>query len=113
MDEKHPRPALHWSIRWSHCPCHTDDRFVVIDSQGLAVGVIEVADVKVVPLGDVDLVHVIDEGERHSTIASWRKAHEAFWRSHEMLALLGSADFILDDSTPVVLERFKLIARIP
>jgi len=88
------------------------DRFLVVDSNGLAVAVIEDTEVTVVPLREVDLVHVEDEGEGHLTVAEWRAAHEAFWRSDEMLAVLGNPAFTVDDATLVVLERFTLVARL-
>lgn len=88
------------------------ERFLVVDSNSLPVGVIEDTNVTVVPLREVTIAHVIDEGEGHVTIAAWRAAHEAFWRSGAMLALLGDPTFTVDDATLVVLERFKLVTRL-
>ncbi len=88
------------------------DRFLVVDSSGRAVAVIEDTDVSVIPLGDVDLVHVESEGEGHLTVAEWRAAHETFWRSDQMLAALGDPAFSVDDATLVVLEHFMLVARL-
>ncbi|MEV7026156.1 ASCH domain-containing protein [Kitasatospora sp. NPDC093558] len=84
-------------------------RSAVIDSAGRAVAVIETTDVRVVPLADVDLQHAIDEGEGYATVAHWRSTHERFWRSPEMLAALGDPGFTVDDRTPVVLERFRML----
>lgn len=103
--------ALAYQVEREALP-KSGERFLVIDSNGRPVGVIEETNVKVVPLREVDLAHVIDEGEGHSTIASWREAHEAFWRSGEMLAILGDPAFTVDDETLVVLERFKLVERL-
>jgi uncharacterized protein YhfF len=86
------------------------DRSVVIDSDGRPVAVIEVTDVRVVPLGQVDLVHVVDEGEGHTGVAEWRAAHERFWHGEDMRAALEDPGFTVDDATPVVLERFRLVA---
>ena len=86
-------------------------RFAVVDSDGRRVAVIEVTDVVVVPLGAVDLAHCVDEGEGHTTVEAWREAHEAFWRGDDVRAELGERDAVLDDATPVVLERFELVAR--
>ncbi len=88
------------------------DRFLVVDSCGRAVAVIEDTEVSVVPLGDVDLAHAEGEGEGHLTVAEWRAAHEAFWRSDPMLAKVDDSAFTVDDSTLVVLERFRLVARL-
>jgi len=85
-------------------------RFAVVDSSGRRVAVIEVTSVRVVALKDVDLAHCLDEGEGYATVRAWRDSHEAFWRRVEVLAELGGTAAI-DDSTPVVLERFRLVAR--
>lgn len=87
-------------------------RFTVVDSGGRRVAVIEVTAVAVVPLGAVDLAHCIDEGEGYASVEAWRVAHEAFWRGEEVRAELGGRAGILDDATPVVLERFRLVARL-
>lgn len=86
------------------------DRSVVVDSDGRAVAVIEVTDVRVVPLAQVDLAHVVDEGEGHTSVAEWREDHERFWHSEDMRAALEDPGFTVDDTTPAVLERFRLVA---
>lgn len=85
-------------------------RAVVVDSEDRPVAVIEVTGVRVVPLGQVDLGHVLDEGEGHASVAEWREGHERFWHGEEMRAALGDPEFTVDDTTPVVLERFRLVA---
>ncbi|GAA3850559.1 ASCH domain-containing protein [Streptomyces sedi] len=85
-------------------------RSVVVDSDDRAVAVIEVTDVRVVPLARVDLRHVLDEGEGDTSVAGWRAGHERFWHGEEMRAALGDPAFTVDDATPVVLERFRLVA---
>ncbi len=45
------------------------ERAVVIDSDERPVAVIETTEVRVVPLSQVDLKHVIDEGEGDRSIA--------------------------------------------
>ncbi|WP_217167034.1 ASCH domain-containing protein [Streptomyces sp. AC512_CC834] len=85
-------------------------REVVVDSGDLPVAVIEVTDVRVVPVGQVDLAHAVDEGEGYTSVAEWRAGHEHFWHGEEMRAALGDPDFTVDDSTPAVLERFRLVA---
>ncbi|WP_223179327.1 ASCH domain-containing protein [Streptomyces griseicoloratus] len=85
-------------------------RSVVVDSDERPVAVIEVTGVRVVPLGQVDLDHVIAEGEGDTGVAEWRAGHERFWHSEEMRAALEDPGFTVDDTTPAVLERFRLVA---
>ncbi|MFK4071199.1 ASCH domain-containing protein [Streptomyces sp. NPDC029674] len=84
-------------------------RAAVVDSDGRPVAVIETTGVRVVPLGDVDLAHAVDEGEGYTTVAQWRSAHEEFWHSAGMRDALGDPGFTVDDTTPLVLERFRLV----
>ncbi|MEV0258791.1 ASCH domain-containing protein [Streptomyces sp. NPDC050732] len=86
------------------------ERAAVVDSGARPVAVIEVTDVRVVPLGDVDLAHAVDEGEGFGTVAQWRAGHEEFWHSAEVRAWLGDPGYTVDDATPLVLERFRLVA---
>ncbi|MFF2950678.1 ASCH domain-containing protein [Kitasatospora sp. NPDC057965] len=85
-------------------------RGAVVDSTGRIVAVIENTEVRVVPLGEVDLRHALDEGEGYASVAEWRAGHERFWHSAELRASLGDPAFTVDDTTPVVLERFRLVA---
>ncbi|MFG2904419.1 MULTISPECIES: ASCH domain-containing protein [unclassified Kitasatospora] len=82
----------------------------VLDSDGRRVAVIETTDVRVVPLAEVDLQHALDEGEGCTSVAEWRAAHEEFWSSPELLDALDDPEFTVDDTTPVVLQRFRLTA---
>jgi uncharacterized protein YhfF len=91
---------------------HAGQRSVVVDSLDRPVAVIEVTSVRAVPLGDVDLAHAVDEGEGHNSVGEWLADHQAFWHSDEMQAELGDPSLALDDSTLVVLERFKLLERL-
>lgn len=43
-------------------------------------------------------------------MAEWRVGHERFWHGEEMRPALEDPEFTVDDSTPAVLERFRLIA---
>lgn len=52
------------------------DHRALVDSDERPVAVIEVTGVWVVPLADVDLAHVVDEGEGHTSVAEWREEHE-------------------------------------
>ncbi|MGI5194886.1 ASCH domain-containing protein [Streptomyces sp. CA-288835] len=85
-------------------------RSVVLDSDDRPVGVIELTGARVVPLAQVDLAHAVDEGEGYTSVAEWRAGHERFWHSEEMRAELLDPGFTVDDTTPAVLERFRLVS---
>ncbi|WP_018784446.1 ASCH domain-containing protein [Micromonospora sp. CNB394] len=84
-------------------------RSAVIDSDGRPVAVIELVEVRVVRLGDVDLDHARDEGEGFETVAAWRAGHERFWHGDDYRGWLGDSAFTVDDDTPAVLQRFRLV----
>lgn len=84
-------------------------RSVVVDSAEELVAVIETTDVRVVPLAEVDAEHARSEGEGTDTVAEWRSVHEAFWHSADMRAALEDPGLAVDDDTPVLLERFRLV----
>lgn len=86
------------------------DCSVVVDSEDRPVGIIEITGVRVVPLAEVDLAHALDEGEGYADVAAWRAGHEQFWHSAGMRAALDDPGFTVDNSTPAVLERFRLVA---
>jgi uncharacterized protein YhfF len=88
-------------------------RSVVVDSENRPVAVIEYTDIRVRPLAEVDLQHALDEGEGFTTVADWRSMHEEFWRSDEMREYLGDRFSPVDDATPVVLERFRVVETLP
>lgn len=81
----------------------------VVDSAGRRVAVIELTDVRVVRLADVDLQHVLEEGEGDESVAQWRAGHEEFWHSAEVRAELGDHAFTVDDDTLVLAQRFRLV----
>jgi uncharacterized protein YhfF len=84
-------------------------RRVVVDSHDRPVATIEYVDVRVVRLADVDLRHVVDEGEGDESVAQWRANHEKFWHSAEVRAELGDPDFTVDDDTEILAQRFRLV----
>jgi uncharacterized protein YhfF len=86
------------------------DRWVVIDSAGEPVALIEVIAVRVMRLADVDLAHAVGEGEGFASVAEWRAGHEAFWHSEEVRADLGDPAFTVGDDTQIVVEQFRLVA---
>jgi uncharacterized protein YhfF len=84
----------------------------VVDSAGRRVAVIELTEVRVGRLGDVDLDHARDEGEGFDSVAAWRVGHERYWHGEDYRGWLGNPAFTVDDDTPVVLERFRLVAML-
>ena len=77
------------------------DRFVLHDYDEAPVAVIEATEVRVLPVGDVDLAFALDEGEGFDSVEQWRSAHEAFWEGHEV-----------SDHTLMVAVRFRLVQRL-
>jgi uncharacterized protein YhfF len=86
------------------------ERHAVVDSADRRVAVIEVTEVRVVPLAEVDLAHAVDEGEGFTSVAEWRVDHEAYWHGDEMREAMDDPGFTVHDDTATVLERFRLIA---
>ncbi|MQY13244.1 hypothetical protein SRB5_33870 [Streptomyces sp. RB5] len=86
-------------------------RSAVVDSAGRRVAVLEITAVEVLRLADVGWEHARDEGEGYTTVAGWRAAHVAFWEGPEVREAMGDPDFTVDDDTPVVAERFRMVER--
>jgi len=84
-------------------------RQAVVDSDGHRVVIIEITDVDQVRLVDVPWEHTRDEGEGYSSVSEWRIAHEQFWEGEELRAFLMDPNFVVDDSTLLVLERFRVV----
>ena len=80
-------------------PC-PGDRFVMLDSRGEPLGVIETTSADVRPAQAVDADFAHDEGEGDRTLAYWRAAHERYFASQGRP---------LTDETLLVCERFKLV----
>jgi uncharacterized protein YhfF len=77
-------------------------RYAVVDSHGSLVAVIETTELRVIPLREVDLAFAREEGEGFESVAEWRAVHEGFWASF-------LPHVRVDDETPVVAERFRLV----
>lgn len=88
------------------------ERFALLDSAGQPVAVIEMIEVRVLPLAEVDLRHAVDEGEGHTTLAAWRADHESFWHTAEFRAAVKDPAFTVTDATLAVAQRFRLIERL-
>ena len=88
------------------------ERSVVVDSAEQPVAVIETTEVRIVPLGEIDLAHAIDEGEGFTTVAQWRAGHEEFWHGADYRGWLGDPGFVVTDDTLMLAERFRLVERL-
>ncbi len=84
-------------------------REVVIDSDGAPVAVIEMTQVRVLPLAEVDRQHALDEGEGYNSVEDWRRGHEEFWHGPEYRSAIARPGFTVDDRTLVVTMRFRLV----
>lgn len=93
-------------------PPPVGERSALIDSDGREIAVLEITEVRILRLGDIDLPHVLDEGEGDTSVAGWRAGHERFWHSEEMRDALGDPEFTVDDDTMVVAERFRVVERV-
>jgi len=93
-------------------PGQVGQRERVVDSAGRGVAVIELMEVDVRKIGEVDLQFAVDEGEGFTTLAEWRDAHEEFFTSPEMAAVLGEPGVAIDDDTLVVCSRFRVVERL-
>ncbi|MFC4908190.1 ASCH domain-containing protein [Actinomadura gamaensis] len=83
-------------------------RFAVLDSDGEPAVVIELVEVRVVPIKEVDDDYAVAEGRGYADAAEWRTAHEAFFRSEGVTEFLGRTP-VIDDDTLVVTERFRVV----
>ena len=99
---------VEWQVENEELP-EVGERSALIDSDGREVAVVEVTEVRVLPLGEVDLQYALDEGEGYLSVAAWRSAHERFWHSEDMREGLGDPGFVVDDGTMVVAERFRVV----
>ena len=57
-------------------------QYVVLDSVSRPAAVIEITEVRKVPIAGIDRRHVIDDGDE--SVAQWRAAHEEYWHSAEL-----------------------------
>ncbi|MFI8263360.1 MULTISPECIES: ASCH domain-containing protein [unclassified Streptomyces] len=89
------------------------ERMAVMDSAERPVAVLEVTDVRVLPLAEVDLAHALDEGEGYASVAEWRAAHERYWHGPQIREVLGDPEFTVADDTLVVAERFRVVEILP
>lgn len=86
-------------------------RFTVVDSAGQPAAVIELTEVRVVPISTVDDEYAHAEGRGYADAAHWRREHEEFFQSEGVAEFLGGVP-VIDDDTLVVTERFRLISPV-
>ena len=80
------------------CP-KLNELWVVLDGTGRAVCVIETLELIERRFDEVDEAFAFDEGEGDRTLASWRDAHETYFRR------LG----VFSPDMPLLCERFRLV----
>jgi uncharacterized protein YhfF len=83
-------------------------RFSVIDSMGLPAAIIEVTEVRILPISMVDDDYALAEGRGYADAADWRRAHEDFFTSDGVAEYLGTTP-ATGDGMLVVAERFRLV----
>jgi uncharacterized protein YhfF len=76
------------------------DLGVILDGEGGPLCVVRTTAVKVRAFGDVDEEFAWTEGEGDRSLAWWRDAHVRFFADQGVA---------VDETTPVVLERFELL----
>ncbi len=69
---------------------------------------IELTEVRVVPISAVDDEYARAEGRGYADAAQWRRAHEDFFQSEGIAEFLGATP-VIDETTLVVTERFRLV----
>lgn len=83
-------------------------RFAVLDSEGRPAVVIELVEVRVIPMKEIDDEYARAEGRGYSDVAEWRAAHEKFFQSDGVREFLGRTP-VIDDDTLVIAERFRVV----
>jgi uncharacterized protein YhfF len=89
------------------------ERWALVDSGERPVAVVETTEVRVLPVGEIDLRFAIDEGEGYETVDEWRSSHDRFWHGAEMREFLGDPEFTVTDATMAVAERFRVVRLLP
>ena len=80
------------------------DLSIILDGHGDPVGIIERISVDLVPFSEVGAEFSAHEGEGDGSLRYWREAHT--WYFGRVCEELGGK---LEDSTPVLCQRFKLV----
>ena len=80
------------------------DLSIILDGKENPLCIIETTEITIRPYNEVDAAFAYEEGEDDRTLASWRKAHWLFF-GHTCKGINKE----LDESMPLVCERFKLV----
>lgn len=86
-------------------------RSELVDSAGSPCGEVEVTDVTCARLVDVGDDVARAEGEGFANASEWRQSHEHYWNGYvpDVRRLLHRPEWVLDDSTSVVVVWFRLL----
>ncbi|WGD37385.1 ASCH domain-containing protein [Lysinibacter sp. HNR] len=76
---------------------------MILDGRGTPRALIEITSVDIVAFNEVSEEHAHAEGEGDRSLASWREAHEHFWRNYSENPRGYEPDM------PVVCERFRVL----
>ena len=76
---------------------------IILDGSGEPRAVIRTTALEIAPFDRVSADHAHSEGEGDRTLASWREAHERYWRRYS-----GSPRGFAPDM-PILCERFELL----
>jgi uncharacterized protein YhfF len=68
--------------------------------------------VRVGTRGDVDDAFAVEEGEGFQNRVDWWRDQAAFFSQPAIREELGDPDFRVDDTTRLVLQRFRLVGRL-
>ena len=88
------------------------DISILLDLDDRPLALVEDVRSQVVRLADVSDEDAIDEGEGYADATAFRVAHERFWNGYidDIRHGLGDPGYAITDDTPVVVERFRLVA---
>ena len=84
-------------------------RLRLVDSEGTAVAVVEIEEIRILRLGDVGDDVAVREGDWFPDAAAWRVAHERYWTGQleSLRAFLDDPEWRFDATTPVVVRYFR------
>lgn len=77
---------------------------VITDGAEQPMCLIETIEVQIQPFNKVDAAFAHDEGEDDRTLASWRRAHERFFKR-----TLPRVNRSFEETMPIVCERFRVL----
>lgn len=95
--------AQPYAVRGEPVP-RPGDLSIILDGSGRPRALIVTTAIDVVPFAEVGAEHAAAEGEGDLSLEHWREVHRAFFAAE-----LAEVGLDLDESTPVVLERFRLL----